>query len=48
MVLDLAHFFQIQEPLGLVQKSSLVPCTQLHTPLDDIYCTCAEFYYKLN
>jgi hypothetical protein len=29
---DLAHFFQIQEPLGLVQKSSLVPCTHYTLP----------------
>jgi hypothetical protein len=39
-------FFQIQEPLGLVQKPSLVPCTQYTSP-NSKDCMNVEFYNKL-
>jgi hypothetical protein len=42
MVFDLAHFFQIQEPFGLISKIKFGSMYTLYTlPLDDIYCTCA-------
>jgi hypothetical protein len=40
---DLAHFFTF----GLSSKIKFGSMYTLHTPLDDIYCTCVEFYYKL-
>jgi hypothetical protein len=39
-------FFQIQEPLGLVQKPSVVPCTHYTFP-NSKDCMSVEFYNKL-